>query len=667
MNKSASGKSLQNSILVALTLLCCLSFFDVAAQGYLKAEVRNTNCPVANHQADRWFFGQNAGLDFRPQDPIVDLTNDVMNVPSSPAIIADSTGNILFFTDGARIYNRQSQVMPNGDGLHGFAGSTMPVIIIPRPGSPNIYYVFTVHRPRQNQFDNQPIYGFEYNEVDLTLNSGLGDVTIKNKVLLSPEISSKLTAIRHSNGIDYWVLTHRFNSNEFCAFRVTENGVDTANYVSSSVGTAHLAPGETNNGIGYMKISPDGTKLALAIHGSGTNGLGGIIEIFNFNASTGVVSSPVSSGPAFENAFGVEFSSDSRYLYVSTTSTSIPQPVFTPPSYLFQFDVALGNSIFNIYDTIAIDTLGSYLGGLQLGTDGRIYVSRSPYGNAAISVIDNPKRPGQACNFRANAIDLAGFRSRFGLPNFMQSYFDLPHFDVENICYTDNTVFTLQNNSNIDNVSWQFGDPSGSPATSTDFQPSYVFTEPGTYPVQVTEFYQGVAYGPYIETVIVNELPQPNIGDTVYMYPGSPILLDAGEGFTSYEWSTGENTQVVRVDEAGTYWVTVQNEKCCFNIDSVVVIFFDVLVPNAFRPGGSNNIFRAYPTSEQAINNFALYVYNRWGQQIFVSNDINTGWDGRVNGKDAPGDVYVWLVNYDVEREGRTEKISYKGNVILLR
>ncbi|MBW6461329.1 MAG: gliding motility-associated C-terminal domain-containing protein, partial [Bacteroidales bacterium] len=594
-------------------------------------------------------------------------TNYILNVPSSPAVAADSNGNILLFTDGTKVFNRQHQLMPNGDGLHGFAGSTMPAIIIPRPGSSNIYYVFTIHRPRQNQFDNQPIYGFEYNEVDLSLNSGLGDVTRKNKVLLAPEISSKLTAVRHSNGVDYWVVTHKFNSNEFCAFRVTQNGVDTVNYVSSSVGTSHLAPGETNNGIGYMKISPDGTKLALAIHGSGTNGLGGIIEIFNFNASTGVVSIPVSSGPVFENAFGVEFSSDSRYLYASTASTSIPQPNFTPPSYLFQFDVALGNSIFNIYDTIAIDTLGSYFGGLQLATDGRIYVSRSPYGNAAISVIENPKRAGQACNFRANAIDLAGFRSRFGLPNFMQSYFDRPHFDVENICYTDNTVFILQNTSNIDNVIWQFGNPSGSPATSTDLQPSHVFTEPGTYSVQVTEYFQGVAYGPYIETVIVNELPQPNIGDTVYMYPGSPILLDAGEGFTSYEWSTGENTQIVRVTESGLYWVTVQNEKCCFNIDSVLVIYFDVMVPNAFRPGGSNNIFRAYASSEQAINNFNLYIFNRWGQQVFVSNDLNIGWDGRINGNDAPGDVYVWLVNYDVEREGRTEKISYKGNVILLR
>jgi len=154
------------------------------------------------------------------------------------------------------------------------------------------------------------------------------------------------------------------------------------------------------------------------------------------------------------------------------------------------------------------------------------------------------------------------------------------------------------------------------------------------------------------------------------MYPGSPILLDAGPGFTSYEWSTNENTQTIKVREQGTYYVTLQNEKCCFNSDSATVIVFDVYVPNAFRPGSAisaNSVFKAVPSSNQAISNFALYIFNRWGQQIYYSQDIDQGWDGRVNGKDAPGDVYVWLINYDVKREDRTERIAYKGNVILLR
>jgi gliding motility-associated-like protein len=661
MIKSVSGNYYYYLTILVLAAFVLTAPRNLFSQGYLKAELRNTNCAVASHEADRWFFGQNAGLDFRPQDPIPDLTNFLINVPTSPAVMADSMGNILFFTDGIKVWDRTGGLMPNGDGLHGFVGYTMPVLIVPKPGGDSIYFIFTTHRPRQNPSDPQTIYGLEYNEVNLNRNGGLGDITRKNKVLLPPEVSSKLSAIQNSNGKDYWVVAHKFNSNEFCSFAVTSNGVDTANYVSSIIGTVHTAPGETNNGIGFMKISPDGSKLALAIYGSD------IYEIFNFDASTGRVTNAVTSSPVFNEAYGIEFSSDSRYLYATITSASLPQPNYTPPSYLFQFDVSLGNAIFNNYDTIASDTLGSYFGGIQLGTDGRIYVSRSPNGSAALAVIQNPKRPGPACNFTTNAMDLQGKRSRFGFPNFMQSYFNLPHFDVENICFADTTILILQNNSNIDNISWQFGDPSSNPNSSSALQPDHVFSGPGSYTVQVIETYNGVAYGPYTETVVVNELPSVSIGDTVYMYPGSPILLDAGEGYASYEWSTGENTQVVKINEPGIYWVTVQNELCCYNIDTVLIIYFDVMVPNAFRPDGVNNIFKAYASSLEAIKNFTMYIYNRWGQQIFVSNDITQGWDGKIKGKDAPGDIYVWLINYDVEREGKTERIAYKGNVILLR
>ncbi len=662
MNKSVPGNYVNYFVILLLSAVTLASPRALYCQGYLKAELVNTNCPLANHEADRWFFGQNAGLDFRSQNPVTDLSNYIMNVYTSPAIIADSTGNILFYSDGIRVYDRLGQIMPNGNGLHGFASYAMPVIIIPKPGSDTIYYIFTTYRARQSQGDlSQILYGLEYNEVNMNRNGGLGDITKKNKVLLPPEVSSKLSAVKKSNGVDYWVVGHNFNSNEFCAFSVTSNGVDTANYQISGVGIVQSAV-DTNVSNGYMKISPDGTKLAQAIYGLD------VYEIFDFDASNGKVANGVTSPAIFNEAYGIEFSSDSRYLYGTTTSTDLPQPNYTPPSYLFQFDVNSGGSIFNpgSYDTVTVDTNGSYFGGMQLGTDGRIYVSRAPFGNAALSVIENPKRPGAACNFTTNAMDLLGEKSHFGFPNFVQSYFDRPHFDVENVCFEDSTIFTLQNNSNIDFITWQFGD-AGNPGSSTDLQPTHSFSAPGSYQVQVTEYFNGVPYGPYTETVNVNELPNVDIGDTVYMYPGSPILLDAGSGYVSYEWSTGENTQIVQINDKGTYYVTVQNDRCCFKTDTAQVIFFDVMVPNAFRPGGANNIFKAYASSPEAINNFVMYIYNRWGQQMYVSKDMNQGWDGKINGVDAPGDVYVWLINYDVQRSGKTVTIAYKGNVLLLR
>jgi hypothetical protein len=512
------------STFLSLSFLSCfilfLSNFSSAQQNHISGIDKSYS--VHGNQASRWYFGEFAGLDFRPQNPIADLSNLNLNVITSPAIMSDSAGDILFYTDGMQVYNRFGETMPNGTGLHGFSGYPMPALIIPKPGHDSIYFIFTSHRPKQNPQDPQTIFGLEYNEVNMNLDSGRGAITIKNKVLLEPEVSSKLSAVRHSNGIDYWVVGHRFNSNEFCSFLVTPDGVDTTGYVSSFIGTPHLAPGETNNAIGYMKISPDGSKLALAIFGSD------ICEVFDFDPSTGQVSNVITSPPVFDELFGVEFSPDSRFLYLTITSVSLPVPNYTPPSYLFQMDMSAGTGLFEqgAYDTIALDTLGSYFGGIQLGPDGRIYVSRSPNGNGAISVIQNPKRKGSACNFVFNGIDLQGRHSRFGFPNFIQSWFNLPHFSVSATGNIFEYSFNLQDDSNVDQVFWDFGDPESGSNSSTDFQPFHVFSEPGIYVVQVTEYFNGVEYGTFSHEVEVVNYQHIDEGSdcrelSVYPNPGN--------------------------------------------------------------------------------------------------------------------------------------------------
>lgn len=512
------------SILVFFTFILLLHD-DLSGQTHCSI-ISHDREIYSNHQASRWYFGQYAGIDFRAENPVADLSNERVNVITSPAIISDSAGEILFFTDGNRVFNRLGDTMPNGSGLHGFPGYPMPALIVPRPGHDSIYYIFTTHRPKMNPGDTQPVYGLEYNEVNMNLDNGNGGITLKNKILLEPEVSSKLCSVRHSNGTDYWVVAHRFNSNEFCSFLVTENGVDTSNYVSSSIGTPHLAPGETNNAIGYMKISPDGTQLALAIFGSD------MCEIFDFDPSTGIVSNVVSSQPVFNELYGVEFSPDSRFLYMTITSVSLPQPNYTPTSYLFQFDIEAGTSIFEpgSFDTIAVDTTGSYFGGIQLGPDGRIYVSRSPYGNAAVSVIQNPKRGGAECNFVSNVLNLQGRFSRYGFPNFVASCFDAPHFFVSSDTLSDTVYFHLQDNSNIDQVLWDFGDPASGQNSSTDFEPHHVFSSEGIYQVSVTEYFNQLAFGPYSETVIItNYVGLTDVQETlnicrVYPNPGDGNL-----------------------------------------------------------------------------------------------------------------------------------------------
>jgi len=649
--------------------LFILGLFMTAAhtafsQGAFKAEVVRTNCPTSNKEAETWYFGHNAGIDFTSGNatPLNDMNG--LNVPQGNAVISDSAGNLLFYTDGNTVWDRRRLKMPNGEDLNSTSFVTQPAIIIPMPGSSQTYYIFTVGLP----FDTplQPSSGLSYTEVDMSLNNGYGDVTTDKNIELLAQVSSKVTAVRHANGVDYWVVVHEYNSSNYCAFLVTEDGVD-PDYVSSSQGIAHTGDPNMNVFLGNMKISPDGSKIASAIYGLNS------FEIADFNNSTGAVTNAITSNSPedYKWAYGVAFSADNLKLYGSTAYNG---GAVDSSSSLYQWDVNAGPSIFDNPVILDQNTEGRYYCGMQLGPDGRVYISRALnyFGFGELSVIYNPNRPGMECNLDIldggfQDFSLGGRLTSWGTPNFMQSYFDRPHFNVDSVCYFDNTMFFLQNEANIDDVEWNFGDPeSGAENTSIDLRPSHRFTEPGIYQVTVTETYNGQDYT-YTESVLVNEPPFTELGDTIFMYQGSSVRLDAGQGFQSYLWSTGETTDNISVTEPGSYWVVVENDRCCFNLDSVQVILFDIIVPNAFRPGGVNNEFRAIPTAGVELNNYQMFIYNRWGQLIFEAETIEEGWDGTMNGDPAPGDVYVWLINYFVERDGGEERVTRRGNLVLLR
>ena len=261
----------------------------------------------AQAEASKWYFGTNAGIDFSSGGPIV-LTDGQLSTDEGCATISENNGDLLFYTDGITVWDRQHNIMPNGTGLTGDSSSTQSAIIVPKPGNTTTYYIFTVD-------DLAGPNGLRYSEVDMTLNGGNGDITNQKNIELNASTTEKISAVKHANGIDFWVVTHDWNNNNFLSYRVTAAGVNMTP-VTSSVGEIHGDNGLDSKG--YMKISPDASRLALASW-SGNS----VVEIFDFNNSSGVVSNPIligngffSSGPA-SGAYGVEFSPDSDLLYVT--------------------------------------------------------------------------------------------------------------------------------------------------------------------------------------------------------------------------------------------------------------------------------------------------------------------------------------------------------------
>ena len=197
-------------------------------------------------QTTNWYFGTNAGITFNSGSPVA-LTNGALTTTEGVATMSDNSGNILFYTNGVTVWNKNHLVMTNGTGLLGDVSSTQSAIIVQKPNQPNIYYIFT------SDNDAEP-NGICYSIVDMSLSVGLGAVTTKNTQLKTPSCE-KLCAVRHCNNVDVWVLSHDWNTNVFTGWVVDNIGVAsiTAWSISGSV-----VSGVPQSAYGQLKASPNG-------------------------------------------------------------------------------------------------------------------------------------------------------------------------------------------------------------------------------------------------------------------------------------------------------------------------------------------------------------------------------------------------------------------------
>jgi len=471
-------------VIFAFQLLSVFPIHNLFSQGCQNPYPNN--CPNEQKQANRWYFGEYAGLDFN-QNPVLVMTdNTVIKQLEGNACISDSTGNFIMSTGGSTklsIWNGLFQPLASGFNLLGNVSATQSSLIIPDVNPSNRYHVFALNLPADH-----PAYenGLSYSLIDISPPLYTANILVENKVLV-PRVSEKISAVKHRNGKDIWVVVHEWNSRAFFAYLITAQGLIESPVISDA-GELHEPMGnDVNQAIGQMKIAPTGNRLALAIYGKN------LFEIFDFNNETGVVQNAITSQAEYSGAYGIEFSPDGNFLYGSTVNVD---GSITFPSSLVQFNVKAGLDIFETGVEVDMNMEGSYFCGLQLGPDGKIYVARSPEGSNYLGVIHNPRRPGLECNF--NAIDnvtnsglfLEGKQSKFSLPGFNQSYFCIPKFTYQFNCHGDVTTFSIVNRTNVDSVRWICENL----FSTKEFEPTYQFSSPGNYTVKLTDYFNGIGY-----------------------------------------------------------------------------------------------------------------------------------------------------------------------------
>ena len=474
-----------------------------------------------------------------------------MNTGHGCACISDKcSGEILFYTDGTDVWDSTHQVMPNGSGLLGDRLSTQSAIIVPHPDTNlNHFFIFTVQQ--------SGIGGIHYSEVDMGLNGGRGDViaTSKNTPLVSPTVE-KLTAIKHQNNEDVWVITHKLYSDEFYVYLIDKNGINPSPFVSA------VGPVYNQNAIeGYLKASPDGKFLAAALRNQGT------YDVFRFDYRTGKVYFPIRFQANYPGAYGVEFSPDGTKLYTTINSNG-----------LYQFDLTAGNATQIENSGVLISNVPNVA--IQLGPDKKIYTNEGRH----LGVINDPNESGVACNYVSQAVYLgATVFGNSGLPTFLQSYFSPVDIVESDLCFGQNTSFSISNLQEIDSLNWNFGDPSsGNSNTSKQTFPSHNYANPGNYEVTAI-FYgrvcNGVVSDTIKKTIEILNLPAPTIdlGPDTIICEGDSILFDASGNSTTFLWSNGKSGSSIKVANEGLYWVEGSN-VCGKSQDSVEVSYFNSIL-----------------------------------------------------------------------------------------
>jgi len=539
----------------------------------------------AQLETSKWCFGINHTVDFASGTPKVIQPSGIFGQEGS-ASVADVNGNLLFYTSGDTVWSKNHQMMQNGGGLLGNQTPVQPAIILKKPGSTNLYYLFTVQGIGGSA-------GCRYSIIDMQLNGGLGAVVSKNLVLYGQPCTEGITAALHCNGQDYWVIIHQDSSTVFRSYLFTSSGLSSA--VTSSVGSI--------NRYESLKMSLDGTMLATA----GVIPTGGVSEIrvHKFDRSAGTVNVAFFSTVQNGICAYLEFSPDGKALYTNNRYNT------------FQWNLcagsnsAIANSCYTIVPQIQNNSFQ-----MQVALNGKIYMSRNFY--PLLGIINNPNALGANCNFKDTAVVLKN-NGIIGLPNMPSFY--LRHLSYSPYTYTtshtSNDCFKVDfspnaqplgcsNTSSMSFNAWHFGDPnSGALNVSNSPNASHAYKQPGNYTAwlllqntcggidSIPQMIQ-VPYSLFGPSVTVQTPSIMCIGET------APVTLSGAASYTLNQLPVTNNPFVLTPTQPTTYTITASNANQCISKTT-----FSVQVDPC------SGILEHSPTSFIKIEGHTLKIYTQ--------------------------------------------------------
>jgi gliding motility-associated-like protein len=497
---------------VVIFCICVLCRTAISAQG----------------EFNNWYFGQQAALNFSTGNPVV-LGNNVMSVSEGAASISDAAGNLLFYTDGTIIWNRNHTIMLNGNGILGDPSTTQGCLIVPIPNSTSRYYLFTIT-------DQTKEGDLRYSIIDMTLDGGKGGVEKNNKnILVTSEQTEKLVSAK-ATSCGVWVISHGRLDGGFEARLVTASGIGDAVY--SPVGSIHY------NSVGTMKVSRDNSKIAVAI-------ITGSVELFDFDPTTGKVSDPINLPVnADRSTYSACFSADSKKLYV-------PEGDQSGKLDIYQLDLSNSDATTIIASKTLVATSNGQLAfaDIQIAPDDKLYLSK--VGLKCLGVIPDPNKKAPLCGYIDNGVCLGTKTASLGLPNdirIQDKPFQANLGKDTVLCPSDS--YTLNAPIGSTNILWSNG------ATS----PSITINTSGIYWVSANN---GTCTDK--DTVRIQFTGnRVSLGADTAICGPTNFLIDAGN-FLSYQWQDNSTANSFNVSAPGIYWVQVTDRCGIASRDTILV------------------------------------------------------------------------------------------------
>ncbi len=531
-----------------------------------------------------WYFG-NSGLRFnRGNNSASVVTNQPPPFGTAGGAVATdpTTGNLLFYTDGNRVYDACHLLMPNS-GLLGNTGGNQPAAITPVPGQPNKYFIFT------NLASFTTGGSISWSVVDMSRPGASifpappqGDVeSPKNNIIAAlPNRSEGMIVVPHANGTDFWLITQQVNSQTYSVTLI-----NAASYPAGTFATTNFSGIAFPTTVANFSYSARANRMAVSPQDASTDAF-----IMNFNPATGGLtfdSFILNTGiPSTTNQaiYDIEWSNSGNFLYLSRHGEAGIAP------QVFQYDYL--NPTTTLAPLVAGPLFRSY--GLQIAPDSSIYhlyqaTNGGPFLLGRFSNIDTVAA---AVTYTALPLGNTNF-SATQFPSFIprSNINFILSFTTRGICQNSPTSFFPDVQPAADSLQWEF-EPG---VDTTAWSPVYTYETAGTFNVTMRAFFQGQTQS-VTQPVTINPFPLTLqlVQDTTACscelpFPKKPtpscnrpfsVELNIQGGTVPDDnivWSNGDKGPILRPDSAGYYYVVVTDPlSLCTGYAGVNVKEYDV-------------------------------------------------------------------------------------------